>query len=410
MGYPVYAMLKMKVLVADKFEQSGLDGLQALGCTVLYDPTLKEASLLDALRQHDPDVLIVRSTQVTEPMVNAANQLSLIIRAGAGVNTIDVAAASRRGIYVANCPGKNATAVAELAFGLILSLDRRIPDNVQQLREGRWNKKEFSEARGLYGSTLGLIGLGNIGREMIPRAKAFGLRVIGWSRSLTPERAELMGVGYRASPLEVAREADIISVHVALTPETRQLCNRAFFEAMKPGAYFVNTARAEIVDEEALAWAVREKGIRAGLDVFEGEPTAAEGHFENPLVQLPYVYGTHHIGASTQQAQEAIAAEVVHIVRTYLETGHVPNVVNLATHTPAQYLLVVRHLDRVGVLAHVFDCLREAGINVQETENVVFEGAEAAVARIQLDSEPPAETLNAIRAHEAIFSAVLVPL
>ncbi|CUU10838.1 D-3-phosphoglycerate dehydrogenase [Armatimonadetes bacterium GBS] len=399
----------MKVLVADKFEQSGLDGLRALGCEVIYDPSLKEESLIEALRLHNPDILVVRSTKVTAPMLEAGD-LSLVIRAGAGVNTIDVATASKRGIYVANCPGKNAIAVAELAFGLILSLDRRIPDNVQQLREGRWNKKEFSEARGLAGQTLGLIGVGNIGREMIPRARAFGMRVIAWSRSLTPETAEALQIGYRATPLDVASEADIVSVHVALTPETHHLCGRAFFEAMKPGAYFINTARAEVVDEEALLWAVREKGIRAGLDVFSTEPAAAEGAFDNPLVHLPNVYGTHHIGASTQQAQEAIAEEVVNIVRTYMQTGHVPNVVNLAKRTPARYLLVVRHLDRVGVLAHVFDCLREAQINVQETENIIFEGAEAAVARIQLDSEPSAEVLRAIRSNSNIFSAVVMPL
>ncbi len=399
----------MKVLVADKFEQSGLEGLRQLGCEVIYDPSLKEESLVEALRLHNPDVLVVRSTRVTAPMLEAGD-LSLVIRAGAGVNTIDVATASKRGIYVANCPGKNAIAVAELAFGLILALDRRIPDNVHQLREGRWNKKEFSEARGLAGNTLGLIGLGNIGLEMVPRAKAFGLRVIAWSRSLTPERAEVLGIGYRATPLDVASEADIVSVHVALTPETQGLCGRAFFEAMKPGAYFINTARAEVVDEEALLWAVREKGIRAGLDVFSNEPSTAEGSFDNPLVHLPNVYGTHHIGASTTQAQEAIAEEVVHIVRTYMQTGRVPNVVNLAKRTPAQYLLVVRHLDRVGVLAHIFDCLREANINVQETENIVFEGAESAVARIQLDSKPSEAVLSTIRAHEYIFSAVLVPL
>ncbi len=400
----------MKILVADKFEQSGLEGLRRLGCEVIYDPALKDESLIEAIRTHNPEVLIVRSTKVTAPMLEAGD-LSLVIRAGAGVNTIDVATASKRGIYVANCPGKNAVAVAELAFGLILALDRRIPDNVQQLREGRWNKKEFSEARGLKGCTLGLIGLGNIGREMAQRAHAFGLRVIGWSRSLTPERAQEMGIGYRATPLDVASEADIVSVHVALTPDTRHLCNRAFFEAMQPGAYFINTARAEVVDESALEWAVRTKGIRAGLDVFEGEPSSGEATFDPPaLFHLPNVYGTHHIGASTRQAQEAIADEVVRIVQSYKTTGQVPNVVNLATRTPAQYLLVVRHLDRVGVLAHVFNCLREANINVQETENVVFEGAESAVARIQLDSAPPESTLSAIRQHEAIFSAVLVPL
>jgi len=165
-----------------------------------------------------------------------------------------------------------------------------------------------------------------------------------------------------------------------------------------------------VVDEDALAWAVREKEIRAGLDVFEGEPSAGEGAFQHPLASLPLVYGTHHIGASTQQAQEAIAAEVVHIVRTYMHTGRVLNVVNLADRTPAKYLLVVRHLDRVGVLAHVFNCLREANINAQETENIIFAGAESAVARIQLDSAPTEATLHAIRQHECVFSATLVPL
>ncbi|GIV10402.1 MAG: hypothetical protein KatS3mg019_2493 [Fimbriimonadales bacterium] len=399
----------MKILVADKFEQSGLEGLKALGCEVIYDPSLKEDALTEAIRTQNPDVLVVRSTKVTAPMLEAGN-LSLVIRAGAGVNTIDVETASKRGIYVANCPGKNAIAVAELAFGLILSLDRRIPDNVAQLRAGQWNKKAFSEARGVYGGTLGLIGVGNIGREMISRAQAFGLRVIAWSRSLTPERATAMGVGYRATPLDIASEADIVSVHVAFTPDTKHLCNRAFFEAMRNGAYFINTARSEVVDEEALAWAIQHKQIRAGLDVFEGEPSAGEGEFSHPLVNLPNVYGTHHIGASTQQAQEAIAAEVVHIVQTYLQTGRVPNVVNLAHQSPARYLLVVRHLDRVGVLAHVFNCLREAEINVQETENIIFAGAEAAVARIQLDSAPSNPTLKAIRAHECILATTLVAL
>ncbi len=399
----------MKILVADKFEQSGLEGLKALGCQVIYDPSLKEDALTDAIRTHNPDVLVVRSTKVSAPMLESGD-LSLVIRAGAGVNTIDVETASKRGVYVANCPGKNAIAVAELAFGLILALDRRIPDNVAQLRAGQWNKKQFSEARGVYGCTLGLIGVGNIGREMIPRAQAFGLRVIAWSRSLTPERAERLGIGYRATPLDVASEADIVSVHVALTPDTKHLCNRAFFEAMRNEAYFINTARSEVVDEEALAWAIEHKHIRAGLDVFEGEPSAGEGAFEHPLARLPSVYGTHHIGASTQQAQEAIAAEVVHIVQTYMQTGRVPNVVNLARQSPARYLLVVRHLDRVGVLAHVFNCLREAAINVQETENIIFAGAEAAVARIQLDNAPSNATLQAIREHECILAVNLVEL
>jgi D-3-phosphoglycerate dehydrogenase len=147
----------------------------------------------------------------------------------------------------------------------------------------------------------------------------------------------------------------------------------------------INTSRAEVVDHDALAAAVRDRGLRVALDVHPDEPSTGSADFSEPLMALPGVYGTHHIGASTEQAQEAIAAETVRIVRTFKETGRVPNVVNLARRTPATHLLVVRHRNRPGVLAHVFDRLRAEGINVLETENVIFEDAEAAVARINMD-------------------------
>src|SRR5216684_3680417 len=323
----------MRVLIADKFEQSGRDGLEAIGCEVSYQPDLKDEALVEAVRTEATDVLVVRGTKVTEPMLGAA-QIKLVVRAGAGYNTIDVAAASRRGIYVSNCPGKNSIAVAELAFGLILALDRRIADNVQSLRDGHWKKAEYSKARGLFGRTLGLIGVGQIGREMIPRAKGFELQVVAWSLRLTPEVAEGLGVGYKASWLEVAAAADIVSVHVALSAQTRGMIDAKFFDPMRPGAYFINTSRAEVVDQEGLRRAVREKGIRVGLDVFAQEPTGGSGDFADDIVKTGAVYGTHHIGASTDQAQEAIAAETVRIIRAFKETGKVPNVVNLAVTTP----------------------------------------------------------------------------
>src|ERR687893_2065026 len=183
----------MRVLIADKFEQSGRDGLEAAGCDYSYQPDVKEESLVEAVAGYRPDVLVVRSTKVTEPMIEAG-ALKLIVRAGAGYNTIDVAAASRRGIYVSNCPGKNAIAVAELALALVLALDRRIAHNVAELRAGRWNKKEFSKARGIYGRTLGLVGTGQIGREVASRARAFGMRVVAWSRSLDDALAAELGV------------------------------------------------------------------------------------------------------------------------------------------------------------------------------------------------------------------------
>ncbi|MDX6613100.1 MAG: D-3-phosphoglycerate dehydrogenase / 2-oxoglutarate reductase [Blastocatellia bacterium] len=386
----------MHILIADKFEQSGRDGLQTIGCDVSYQPDLKDQALVEAIGAERPDVLVVRGTTVTEAMLEAG-ALKLVVRAGAGYNTIDVAAASRRGIYVSNCPGKNSIAVAELAFALILALDRRLVDNVVTLRRGEWNKKEFSQARGLYGRTLGLIGVGKIGQEMIPRAKAFGMPVIAWSRSLTPERAAVLGIDLAESPKKVAEAADIVSVHVALSPETRSFVGADIFTSMREGAYFINTARGEVVDQAALVNAIHMRGIRAGLDVYAAEPTSAAGEFTDQIAQEPNVYGTHHIGASTDQAQEAIAAETVRIIQSFKETGKVPNVVNLARQTPATHRLVVRHRDRPGVLAQVLEAIKAEHINVQEMENIVFEGAEAAVARINLDNAPTQQSLDRLR-------------
>jgi D-3-phosphoglycerate dehydrogenase / 2-oxoglutarate reductase len=394
----------MKVLIADKFEQSGIDGLKALGCDVVSQPDLKDDALTAAIRESGANVLIVRSTKVTEPMLDAG-RLALIVRAGAGYNTIDVAAASKRGIYVSNCPGKNAIAVAELTMGLVLALDRRIPDNVAELRAGHWNKKEYSKARGVFGQVLGLLGLGNISVEVAKRAMAFGMPVVAWSRRFDGEQrpttgAETAALGLSApvrllpSPVAVAGACDVLSVHLALARDLRGLVGAAIFGAMKMGATFVNTSRGELVDHAALEAAVKEKGLRVGLDVFANEPASAVADFVDPLAGLPSVYGTHHIGASTDQAQEAIAAETVRIVCSYIETGRVPNVVNLCKQTPATHMLVVRHRDRPGVLAHVFDHLRRSQLNVQETENIVFDGAEAAIARINLDGAPTASTLD----------------
>jgi D-3-phosphoglycerate dehydrogenase / 2-oxoglutarate reductase len=404
----------MRVLIADKFEQSGVDGLIAAGCDVLYHPDLNDDALTHALRESSADVLVVRSTPVTGPMLETAS-LSLVVRAGAGYNTIDVATASRRGIYVSNCPGKNAIAVAELAFALVLALDRRVPDNVADLRAGTWNKREYAKARGLFGRTLGLLGYGKIGQEMARRAHAFGMPILVWSRRFAtrtdPIAGEPIPMQLAASPEEVAERSDVFSVHLALNANTKGLVSASVIDKLKPGSYFINTARAEVVDHAALERAVRERGIRVGLDVFATEPPGATGAFADPIVSLPNVYGTHHIGASTDQAQEAIAAETVRIITSYKDTGKVPNVVNLAKRTPATHMLVVRHRDRPGVLAHVFEQLRKGNINVQETENVIFEGAQAAVARINLDGAPSDALLKAVQdGHGDILDLHLVTI
>ena len=317
----------MRVLVADKFEKSGLDGLKEIGADVVYDADLKDEALGQKIKESQAEVLVVRGTKVTGDMMDGS-KLRLIIRAGAGYNTIDVDTATKLSIMVANCPGKNSQAVAEIAFGLILACDRRIPENVSQLREGKWNKKEFSKAQGIHGRTIGLIGMGYIGKEMIPRAKAFGMNVLIYSAFLTVQEAKELGVEKIDSLEELARRSDIVSVHTSLRGDTKGMLGAKFFEAMKPGAIFVNTSRAEVIDQNALLKAIQENNIRAGLDVFEGEPTAGEGSYEGPLKDNAKVYCTHHVGASTEQAQEAVASEVVRIVASYMSSGVAPNVVN----------------------------------------------------------------------------------
>jgi D-3-phosphoglycerate dehydrogenase len=387
----------MKVLIADKFERVGVDGLHELGCEVVARPELKAEELPQAIREIDPRILIVRGTKVTGDALKAGRNLGLVIRAGAGIDNIDMGTASGLGIFVSNCPGKNSIAVAELIMGLLLTADRRIPDQVRDLRAGNWNKAEYSKARGVHGRTMGIVGLGQIGREVAKRAKAFGMHVIAWSRNFTLADAEHLGIGYAQTPLDVARAGDAVSVNVAGTAETKHLCNEEFFAAMKPGAYFINTARGSVVDEAALTRAIRDKGIRAGLDVFQHEPAGGTGEFTNPIGQEPGVYGTHHVGASTEQAQVAIAHEVLRIVAAFLKSGEVPNCVNRLAKSSASYVLAVRHHNQPGVLAHVFKVLAEGEINVEEVENISYHGAVASLARIHLDSRPEEEELEAIR-------------
>lgn len=385
----------MKILIADKYPEAHLEKFKQLGCEVTYQPSVKADELAQLIPGHK--VLVVRSKQVTAATLNAGNQLALVLRAGAGVNTIDVKTASTRGIFVTNCPGKNSVAVAELVFTLMLGIDRRLAQSTASLRAHQWNKKEFSKADGIFGKTLGVVGVGSIGREVILRAQAFGLKVIAWSRSLTPAQAEALGVGHCADLDDVFRNADIITLHTALKPETRQLVNAARIALMRPNAMLINTARGEVVDQAALLAALTAGKIRAGLDVYDPEPAEGMADFADPILDLPNFCGTHHVGASTEQAQDAIAEEAYRIVETFVKTGEALNCVNLAKRTPAKWQLVVRHYDRVGVLAFVLDAIRRAEINVEEVENIVFDGALAASCRIQLNSEPNAQLLESLR-------------
>ena len=394
----------MNILIADKFPEAHIERFKQLGCIVTYDPAAKAEDLPKLIGGHK--VLIVRSKKVPGETLKAADQLALVLRAGAGVNTIDVKTASTLGIFVTNCPGKNSVAVAELVFALLLGVDRRVAENTAALRAHKWNKKEFSKADGVFGKTLGIVGVGSIGREVITRAQAFGLTVIAWSRSLTSEKAEALGVEFCSDVDDVFRRADIVSRHTALKPETRKLVNAARLALMKPNAILINTARGEVVDQAALLAALQAKKIRAGLDVFDPEPAEGTADFNDPILDAPGLCGTHHIGASTEQAQDAIAEEAFRVVTAFVKSGEVLNCVNLAKRTPAKCQLIVRHHDRVGVLAFVLDQIRARGINVEEVQNVIFDGAAAASCRIQLKDEPPGDVLAAIKGGNADIISV----
>ncbi len=316
----------MNVFIADRFSELAREKLCESGFRVAYKPEITVNTLTDAIRQHCTDILVVRSTRVIESALNVDN-LKLVIRAGAGFNNIDIAVAKAKNIFVCNCPGKNANAVVELAFGLMISLDRHIPQNVADLKIGLWNKAAYSNGYGLYGRTLGLIGLGTIGESMIPRAKAFGMKVVGWSRNLTSERATNLAIHMKTNLLEVASSSDIVSLHVALNEDTHSFVDRDFLSAMRPGSYLINTSRAEVVDEIALVDAIKNRGLKIGIDVFANEPATGRGQINNALFELDGVIGTHHIGGQTKEAQLSIANETVRIITEYRLKGVPPNIV-----------------------------------------------------------------------------------
>lgn len=395
--------MKTKILIADKVSSSMVAGLEALGAEVICQPDVTPDELPGIVGE--AKILIVRSKKVTAETIAAGRNLSLIVRAGAGVNTIDLNAASRCGTYVANCPGKNTDAVAELAIGLLIACDREIPNATQALRQGRWEKKMFGKGQGLKGRTLGIVGMGAIGAGVARRAQALDMNVVAWSRSLTPEKAETLDIEYADSPLEVAQKADAVSVHLASKPETQGTINAEFFQAMKDGAIFLNTSRGEIVDHAALLEAIDSKGIKAGLDVFANEPSGGSAEFDQTELAAKVVC-TPHIGASTAQSSEAIADEAMRVVKEFLATGFPPNTVNVRTRRGAGAVLVVRHYNRVGVLARILQLLRDQGINIEEMQNLIFDHDEAASCTITVDKTPAPELIEKISEADEIIEVV----
>lgn len=318
----------MRIFIADKFEEQGLEELERLGCEVTYAPGTAGEQLAEAARETHCNILIVRSTKVPRPVLEAGAGLEMVLRAGSGTDNIDVAAANELGIRVCNCPGMNSVAVAELTMGLMIALDRRIVDETSDLRRRTWNKKEYSRARGLKGRTLGIVGMGRIGYEVARRAYAFEMNLLYVDVVARPEFEREFGMR-QVTLDQLLAESDFVTLHVTGGPQTLHLIGRRELALMKPTAFLINCARGGVVDEEALAAAI-ELGALAGaaLDVYEFEPTGGTAEFTDPIVAIPHVYGTHHVGASTEQAQMAVAEEVVRIVDAYMDRGEFLHCVN----------------------------------------------------------------------------------
>lgn len=390
--------MKLKVLVADKFPDKYIQQMKDLDLEVIYNAKLGEKDLPEAAK--DVDIIIVRSTIVNEETINNGKKLNLIIRAGSGVNNINIAAANKKGIYVTNCPGMNAVAVAELAIGLMISLDRFIPDNVSDFNKGIWNKDKYSKGKGLKGKTLGLIGVGNIGKEVAKRALAFEMNVYG--KDIT--RIEGVQIKDFSEMDQLLALCDIVTIHLPATPQTKGLFNKQMFGYMKDGAYLVNTSRHDVVVEDDLLEAIKEKNIRYACDVFKGEPEGKAGEVSSKLQNNPNIYVTHHIGASTEQAQDAVAEETINIIKHYVHSGVIDHWVNRAKITDAHYQLVVKHYDKPGVLATVLDVIRTGNINIEEIENIIFEGGIAACCTMKLQTAATAEMLKQISENANVIS------
>ena len=394
----------MKILFADALPEFHIDILRQRGDECVVEPDISAEDLPNALE--GIDVLVVRSTKVTAEAIASSDQLSLIVRSGAGTNTIDCQAAADAGIYVCNVPGTNSVAVAELTLGLLLAIDRHIADCVVDLRNGQWNKKKYSEADGLLGKTLGIIGVGEIGLAVAERARSFGMSVIAVrnpNRRVDIEsRIRSVGIRLVDDQETLLSESDVVSIHVPGGGSTECLVDANFLNQMIDGSVLLNTSRGEVVDEKALLNALETKNMRAGLDVFCDEPKAGTSQFNSSLASHPRVVGSHHIGASTKQAQDATSNGTIEVIEGY-RNGEVINCVNMATSRIGTASITVRHFDQVGVLAEVFRVLRNAKINVQTVKNNVFLGANSAVAVLDVSGELTPEICEELRGLEHVI-------
>ncbi len=314
-----------RVLVSDKLEAGGLEVMKQAGLEVDNRPGLSGPALQEAIRAADG--LIVRSgTKVTAELLENPGKLRVVVRAGVGVDNIDVAAATRKGVVVMNTPGGNTISTAEQTMALLFALARHTPAADASLHQGKWDRSKLTGTQ-LAGKTLGVVGLGRIGREVARRAAGLDMKVLGFDPFLSPERAGQLGIESTADLASLLPRCDFLTVHTPLSDETRNLIGAAEIARMKKGARLINCARGGIINEEALAEALRSGHLAgAALDVFVQEPPPAD----HPLLKLPNLVVTPHLGASTVEAQESVALEAAQLISDFLTRGAVQFAVNMA--------------------------------------------------------------------------------
>lgn len=387
----------MKILIICELPEFALDELHSLSSNVRYEPEMRPEELRDAIA--GASVLVVGNQRVSPEVVERGDALQMIVRAGPGPGEIALAEASTHGIFVCHCPNQHAVAAAELALGLLLALDRQVVENAVALRESRWIRANLEEARGLAGRSLGILGYGSVGEQLAQRARAFGMRVLAWCQTVTPETPPAADVRFCNWPRELARESDFVVVCPLNTRiESSHLVDGEFLENMRDDARLVHIGSPGTIDEAALLEAIQERGLRVALDVPGPESTGDRGRFRCRLCELPGVIGTQNVRAHTEQARQATAAEVVRIVRAFLISGQALHCLNLLEHSPATWQLVLRVQDAVGVMAAILEVIRADGINAEEITSRLFLGGRAAWCTVALDERPSTDALEAIRA------------
>lgn len=389
----------MKILVACVLPEFAIEELRGLGSEVVVQPTLAGEALVAASR--DVNILIVRRTRVPADLFNTASSLQMVLRAGTDVSGIAVEAASAQGVFVTNCPQRDAVAVSEMAFASMLALDRQLLDAVAVARSNSHIKRdEFPEARGLAGRTLGVVGFGPTERELARRARAFDMKVLCWSHSMQGEHAGAEDVDFVNWPRELAARSDIVFVYAPPEEGEELRADSELLSEMREGAHLIHIGVPAALNESAVVEAIERRKIRVATDLFaprEGE------RVRSALADRPDVLTTYRLADRSAQARDAIAAETVSIVRKFLVSGVLVNCVNLLERSPATWQLVLRLRDAVGIMANIMDAIRADGVNAEEITSRVFSGARAAWCTIALDERPSAEALQTIRSLDGVL-------